>query len=358
VEETPLRVFEHTDAKFEAPKTMLQTPVLQTNEQIPMTFDTKGSSNSGQTRFYQKPMRILETDVQKTITPVVQHQQELSQVKETPLKVFEATKTISQTPVLQTNEQIPMTFDTKGSSGFGQTRFYRKHIQTRLEFPDSLPQSAEALFLDLPSGADLAMGGRRIDTSFSCNGLAYGYFADMKNECIIYHICQPYEDEEGHHLFRRISSFCPLGTVFDQLSLGCTNIETAIPCLDSANYYPTTMRRFAGAPRAPQRSAVQMSHPTKTRLSTPMTYEPLVTKTRLATPMSFPTKGSSTTLMDEVKGSKGFTRGATSFGMNKIIGFSQDIQRLSCCPTWAMCSGNVPICSPATQILSNTEQRF
>lgn len=32
---------------------------------------------------------------------------------------------------------------------------------------------------------------------FSCQGRAFGYYADVANDCRIFHVCQPIADEEG-----------------------------------------------------------------------------------------------------------------------------------------------------------------
>nr|CAI5868334.1 unnamed protein product [Callosobruchus analis] len=49
-------------------------------------------------------------------------------------------------------------------------------------------------------------------TSFSCNGIESGYYADLETDCQVFHICE----EE-----RKISFLCPNGTIFQQSELIC-----------------------------------------------------------------------------------------------------------------------------------------
>ena len=42
----------------------------------------------------------------------------------------------------------------------------------------------------------------------------YGYYADMENECQVFHVCVPNEDDGT---VRRFSYICPVGLVFSQV---------------------------------------------------------------------------------------------------------------------------------------------
>jgi len=343
-------------------------------------------------RFYQQPMKSVEfkAPVQETIfqAPIVHQQQEVFE-EQTPLRTYqhtevkyEAPKTIVQTPqVFESQKSVPFYQKPEGQT---RTSYYE-----RIEYPNSAPPSKEAELLGLSAGADEAMGGRHIDTSFSCNGLGYGYFADEKNYCIIYHVCEPREDEEERHFLEKVSYFCPLTTVFDQVTLSCSSRETAIPCHDSHLFYDTTIRRFdAPPPRPPtnpERFAYPMSKtsvsytstPSKTRIETPLPYMPTLSKTRTETPMptfsktrfETPLPTLSKTRFEaplptlsktrfEPQATKGGSRSATSFGVNKVVGLSRGIQRLNCCPAWAKCEEHVPICSPSSHVIGNTDEGF
>lgn len=90
------------------------------------------------------------------------------------------------------------------------------------EFPDS----AESLLQDA------------LDTSFTCEGLDYGYYADINNNCQIFHVCQPVLAETGEVLeYNQWSFICGNQTVFDQSTLACSHPEDAIPCQDSLDFY-------------------------------------------------------------------------------------------------------------------------
>ncbi|XP_076035202.1 uncharacterized protein LOC143021512 [Oratosquilla oratoria] len=89
--------------------------------------------------------------------------------------------------------------------------------------------------LNLPSGASLLMGN--IDTSFACGDSPYGYYADERNDCRIFHICNPYLFEDGRVESVQYSFMCGEGAVFDQSQLTCVEQFAAIPCQESANFY-------------------------------------------------------------------------------------------------------------------------
>ena len=48
----------------------------------------------------------------------------------------------------------------------------------------------------LPAGSDAVLSTPYVD-SFSCEGQAYGYFADVENNCEVFHICYPLTDDTG-----------------------------------------------------------------------------------------------------------------------------------------------------------------
>jgi len=88
----------------------------------------------------------------------------------------------------------------------------------------------------LVSNATVVNGGPII-TGFSCDGLSYGYYADVSNGCRVFHICYPQEDAEGFVVTRMWSFICGLGAVFNQAGLVCCHPENSIPCEESPNYY-------------------------------------------------------------------------------------------------------------------------
>jgi len=82
-----------------------------------------------------------------------------------------------------------------------------------------------------------------IDTSFSCVGRAYGYYADVANDCQVYHVCQPRLEDE-RTVYTHNPFICPLGTVFDQVVLTCVHATADFNCADSINHYVATENHF------------------------------------------------------------------------------------------------------------------
>lgn len=82
---------------------------------------------------------------------------------------------------------------------------------------------------ELPDGSDYIVGPN-IKTTFSCDGLGYGYYADLDNDCKIFHICQSFKMSDGSIYNNHWSFMCGNQTVFNQVSLSCSHPEDAVPC--------------------------------------------------------------------------------------------------------------------------------
>ncbi|XP_076035598.1 uncharacterized protein LOC143021778 [Oratosquilla oratoria] len=89
--------------------------------------------------------------------------------------------------------------------------------------------------LNLPSGASLLMG--QIDVSFSCGDRPYGFYADERNNCQVFHVCNPYLFDDGRVETHQYSFMCGEGRVFDQSELTCVDQFAAIPCAESSFFY-------------------------------------------------------------------------------------------------------------------------
>ena len=89
------------------------------------------------------------------------------------------------------------------------------------------PASAEDL-LDAP-----------LDRSFTCDGLQTGFYADVANNCQVFHYCWEVpvsaagEDPRTFHW----SFICPNQTLFDQANLVCNHIGNAFPCEEAESLY-------------------------------------------------------------------------------------------------------------------------
>lgn len=81
---------------------------------------------------------------------------------------------------------------------------------------------------DLPAGAEEIVG--EITRTFSCEGLKYGYYADVDNDCKLYHLCHPQELPGGRVHMGHYTFLCSNTTVFNQLTMSCASPEIAIPC--------------------------------------------------------------------------------------------------------------------------------
>ena len=102
----------------------------------------------------------------------------------------------------------------------------------------SAPQSpANAVAYTFPSEADSLLKSQ-LKTSFSCEGKAYGYYADVDNNCQVFHICLPIEDDAGAVIETAHWSFiCGNQTIFDQATLTCNHEADALSCAEAPSLY-------------------------------------------------------------------------------------------------------------------------
>lgn len=72
---------------------------------------------------------------------------------------------------------------------------------------------------------------------FTCEGRSYGYYADVANDCQLFHICYPVAYPDGQEEMFKWSFICPNQTIFDQANLVCSFPLDAIPCEEAPNFY-------------------------------------------------------------------------------------------------------------------------
>ena len=73
---------------------------------------------------------------------------------------------------------------------------------------------------------------------FSCEGRDYGYYADIANNCQVFHICWPkFNELEEQVGMNQWSFICGNQTVFDQSTLTCNHFGNAFPCEESESLY-------------------------------------------------------------------------------------------------------------------------
>lgn len=98
----------------------------------------------------------------------------------------------------------------------------------------------------LPDGAELVLS-KPIDTSFVCS--EQGIYADLNNNCEIFHICHITEHPDGSGAdMRQYSFFCGNQTVFDQFSMTCNTPADALPCSFAPEFFDLNKRVQEGRP--------------------------------------------------------------------------------------------------------------
>ena len=54
---------------------------------------------------------------------------------------------------------------------------------------------------------------------FTCDGRSYGYYADVANDCQLFHVCYPVAYPDGQEEMLKWSFICPNQTIFNPVSL-------------------------------------------------------------------------------------------------------------------------------------------
>ena len=92
----------------------------------------------------------------------------------------------------------------------------------------------------LPDGAELILS-KPIDNSFVCSD--EGIYADVNNNCEIFHICHITEHPDGSGAdLRQYSFVCGNQTIFSQFSLTCATPQEALPCEYAPEFYDLNKR--------------------------------------------------------------------------------------------------------------------
>ncbi|XP_047490362.1 uncharacterized protein LOC125039999 [Penaeus chinensis] len=93
------------------------------------------------------------------------------------------------------------------------------------------------------SGSEFITG--QVAQTFSCEGLPYGYYADVDNACRVFHICLPIPDDLGQIVETAHFSFiCGNQTIFDQQTLTCNHPQDAFPCDQAPSLYDIKNAEF------------------------------------------------------------------------------------------------------------------
>ncbi|XP_076357838.1 uncharacterized protein LOC143250761 isoform X2 [Tachypleus tridentatus] len=86
---------------------------------------------------------------------------------------------------------------------------------------------------ELPDGAELLVGN--VQTTFSCPG--DGYYADVDNDCKIFHVCHTVTDSNGRSEVQQWSFMCGNLTFYNQLTLTCGFQDEVIPCAKAPEFF-------------------------------------------------------------------------------------------------------------------------
>ena len=101
----------------------------------------------------------------------------------------------------------------------------------------------------LPAGAESILRQRSFSQNFDCSGRKYGYYADVENNCELFHICLPVTDEQGEEIeMAHFSFMCGNQTIFDQHTLSCNNEEDSVPCSEAESFYDIANAEFGKIP--------------------------------------------------------------------------------------------------------------
>ena len=85
-------------------------------------------------------------------------------------------------------------------------------LQRQDDGPTQDPISAE-----LGLVADSNSIRENIVDEFTCEGRSYGYYADVANDCQLFHVCYPVQYPDGQEEMFKWSFICPNQTIFDQV---------------------------------------------------------------------------------------------------------------------------------------------
>ncbi|XP_064487303.1 U-scoloptoxin(01)-Cw1a-like [Ornithodoros turicata] len=97
----------------------------------------------------------------------------------------------------------------------------------------ALPRAKRAAY-ELPDGVEFIVGS--VKTSFQCPA-RNGYFADVDNNCLLFHVCNVATHPDGNTEVQQYSFFCGNQTVFNQATLTCAHPEESVPCASSQDFF-------------------------------------------------------------------------------------------------------------------------
>jgi len=115
------------------------------------------------------------------------------------------------------------------------TSMDRQKRQSEDDYDDGPTQDPISASLGLISDS-LSIRQNIVD-EFTCAERSYGYYADVANDCQLFHICYPVEYPDGQTEMFQWSFICPNQTIFDQANLVCSFPLDALPCEEAPNFF-------------------------------------------------------------------------------------------------------------------------
>ncbi|KAK7084001.1 hypothetical protein SK128_025754, partial [Halocaridina rubra] len=108
--------------------------------------------------------------------------------------------------------------------------------------------SSARMAYQLPADFEFIMSAP-LQTTFTCEDLPYGYYADVDNNCELFHVCLPIADDIGALVETAHFTFvCGNQTVFSQESLTCAHQEEAFPCSEARTLFELSNADFGRIP--------------------------------------------------------------------------------------------------------------
>lgn len=131
--------------------------------------------------------------------------------------------------------------------------------------------------LTLPSNATSIR--ENITDGFSCEGKMYGYYADIENDCQIFHVCLPVVYSDGMEKNFRWSFICPEETVFSQEYFTCVREEDLnFDCSESEYFYDLNQNFGAVQNETAAEPSDSASPTTEAEIETTTTYATTTTQ--------------------------------------------------------------------------------
>ncbi|XP_054158803.1 U-scoloptoxin(01)-Cw1a-like [Oppia nitens] len=91
----------------------------------------------------------------------------------------------------------------------------------------------------LPDGAELLLTSQ-LNTGFQCS--EDGYYADVDNNCQVFHVCHQQTDPEGRAIMNHWTFLCGNQTIFNQLTQTCAFEEESVPCSMAPQFFNLNQR--------------------------------------------------------------------------------------------------------------------